>query len=209
LFQVSRWGAHALGLYILDASGHGVAAALRAAQLMSFLHEDHLAKLTESYDPGAILTAANRQFPLTADGEYFTLWIGRIDFATWGLSFATAGHCGALLQRDAGVQWLTTQTFPLGFESETTFSSQHLALYPGDRVFLLSDGIYEAPSPDGEMWGCPRLADQLIASRRQTVAESVSQTVEMARQWHGRETFPDDVALLGLELGIPPIFIQE
>ncbi len=36
LFQVSAWGSETLGLYILDASGHGVAAALRAVALMSF-----------------------------------------------------------------------------------------------------------------------------------------------------------------------------
>ena len=48
LFQVSAWGSETLGLYILDASGHGVAAALRAVALMSFLREDNLAKAVGS-----------------------------------------------------------------------------------------------------------------------------------------------------------------
>ncbi|MGC3973847.1 MAG: response regulator [Nitrospira sp.] len=98
LFQVCSWGTDALGLYILDASGHGVAAALRAVGLMSFLREDNLAKVVGSFDPGAIVTEANRVFPLTQDGEYFTLWVGRLDISSRMLSYATAGHSGAFLQ---------------------------------------------------------------------------------------------------------------
>ena len=56
LFKVSQWGTDSLGLYILDASGHGVAAALRAIALMSFLREDNLAKVVGSYNPVAIVS---------------------------------------------------------------------------------------------------------------------------------------------------------
>ena len=91
LFQVSRWGTDTLGLYILDASGHGVAAALRAIALMSFLREDNLAKAVGSYDPGDIINEANRRFPLTQEGEYFTLWVGRLHLPSRTLTYAAAG----------------------------------------------------------------------------------------------------------------------
>ena len=88
LFQVCQWGADTLGFYILDASGHGVAAALRAIALTSFLREDNLAKAVGSYDPGAIINEANRRFPLTQDGEYFTLWVGRLHLGSRALFYA-------------------------------------------------------------------------------------------------------------------------
>lgn len=208
LFQVCRWGSQALGLFILDASGHGVAAALRAAGLMSFLHEDNLAKLSDVFDPGVIVTEANRLFPLTAEGEYFTLWVGRIDLSTWGLAYATAGHAGALLQRGGDARWLASESFPLGFDAGTVFKTHDLALYAQDRLFLFSDGIYEAPSPSGEMWGRLRLKDQLIASRGCSLTDSVGRTIDLAARWLGSDQFPDDVALLGVEMGILSSVLQ-
>lgn len=201
LFQVCQWGSNALGLYILDASGHGVAAALRAVGLMSFLREDNLAKLIASYDPGAIVTEANRRFPLSPDGDYFTLWVGYIDLSTWTMSYAAAGHGGALVQRAPGTtQWLTSESFPLGFDAEATFVSQLVDLHPCDRVYLFSDGIYEAPAPNGELWGRTRLQEMLQSSRTMDLAACIDHTIGVARQWHESDHFPDDVALLGLEI---------
>ncbi|MBK9112840.1 MAG: response regulator [Nitrospira sp.] len=137
LFQVSAWGSETLGLYILDASGHGVAAALRAVALMSFLREDNLAKAVGSFDPGAIITEANRRFPLTQDGEYFTLWVGRLHLPSRTLSYAAAGHSGAFLHSLQGdSQWLSSASLPLGFDPAISFDSATAQLLPRDRLYL-------------------------------------------------------------------------
>ena len=201
LFQVSRWGTHALGLSIFDASGHGVAAAFRAVALSSFLREDNLAKVCPSFDPGLIVTEANRFFPLSDDGDYFTLWVGRLDLADWSLSFATAGHSGALVQREGTCRWLVRETFPVGFDGDARFRSEHVSLQPLDRLFLFSDGLYEAPSANGELWGRMRLEAGVVTHRRRSLAECVSGTIAAARDWQEADRFPDDVALLGLEIG--------
>jgi sigma-B regulation protein RsbU (phosphoserine phosphatase) len=201
LFQVSRWGTQALGLCIFDASGHGVAAALRAIALSSFLREENLVKFAPSFDPGQIVTEANRLFPLSEEGDYFTLWVGRLDLASWSLSFATAGHTGALVQRETACRWLIRQTFPLGFMPGIEFAREELVLRPLDRLLLFSDGLYEAPSVNGELWGRSRLEESLIAHRRHGLAACVTRTIEAARHWQGSDRFPDDVALLGLEIG--------
>ena len=201
LFQVSAWGSETLGLYILDASGHGVAAALRAVALMSFLREDNLAKAVGSFDPGAIITEANRRFPLTQDGEYFTLWVGRLHLPSRTLSYAAAGHCGAFLHSLEGAsQWLTSASLPLGFDPTIAFDSATAHLQARDRLYLLSDGIYEAPSPTGELWGRDRLQATLERHRTHTLAHSIGDTMTTARQWLGGDIFPDDVALLGVEV---------
>lgn len=208
LFQVSRWGTRSLGVSIFDASGHGVAAALRAIALSSFLREDNLVKFCPSFDPGLIVTEANRLFPLSEEGDYFTLWVGRLDLATRSLSFATAGHSGALVQRGASCRWLVRETFPLGFTPDARFTSEELSLRPLDRLLLFSDGLYEAPSANGELWGKSRLESHVIAHRRCSLADCVARTIEEARTWQGSVHFPDDVALLGLEIGGTPVLTQ-
>lgn len=201
LFQVGQWGPDTLGLYILDASGHGVAAALRAIALMSFLREENLARAVGSYDPGAIINEANRRFPLTQDGEYFTLWVGSLHLPTRTLVYAAAGHGGAFVQSNHGAsQWLPNAGLPLGFDEEATFDTARIRLHRHDRLYLLSDGIYEAPSATGELWGRARLQNTLEAKRSRTLENSINETITTARQWLGSDTFPDDVALLGLEV---------
>ncbi|MBK9112839.1 MAG: SpoIIE family protein phosphatase [Nitrospira sp.] len=64
----------------------------------------------------------------------------------------------------------------------------------------LSDGIYEAPSPAGELWGRDRLQATLERHRTHTLAHSIGDTMTTARQWLGGDIFPDDVALLGVEV---------
>lgn len=201
LFQVSHWGTDSLGLYILDASGHGVAAALRAIALMSFLREDNLAKAVGSYDPGAIINEANRRFPLTQDGDYFTLWVGRLHLPSRTLSYATAGHGGAFVHSTAGIsQWLSSASLPLGFDTETIFETACTSLQVHDRLYLMSDGIYEAPSSTGELWGRTRLQNTLEAHGHLALEQCIGETMATARQWLAGETFPDDVALVGLEV---------
>ena len=201
LFQVSQWGTDTLGLYILDASGHGVAAALRAIALMSFLREDNLAQAVGSYDPGEIINEANRRFPLTQEGEYFTLWIGRLHLPSRTLTYAAAGHIGAFVHSiDGTSEWLSAASLPLGFDVETTFETGCRQLRTRDRLYLLSDGIYEAPSPTGELWGRTRLQHTLEANRLLCLEQCIDETMTTARQWLGGSVFPDDVALVGLEV---------
>jgi sigma-B regulation protein RsbU (phosphoserine phosphatase) len=201
LFGVMAIDADHLGLYILDASGHGVAAALRSASLMTFLRMENMLELLGAYDPEKVLFEANRRFPLSADGEYFTLWVGHLSLPTRSLSYASAGHPGALLSSaQSSPQWLTRSSYPLGFDPSARFVSDRVTLKPADRLFLLSDGIYEVPSPSGEIWGRERFQDVIAAGKQTSLSATIASCFSAARSWQQAEHFPDDAALVGLEL---------
>lgn len=201
LFGVMAIDADHLGLYMLDASGHGVAAALRSASLMTFLRGENMVQLVGSYDPEKVLFEANRRFPLSADGEYFTLWVGQLHLPTRTLSYASAGHHGALLSSaEQPSQWVTHASFPLGFDPSARFTSDGVVLKPGDRLFLLSDGIYEVPSPSGELWGRGRFREVIDAGRQRSLSAAVASCFSEARSWQQGQHFPDDAAVVGLEL---------
>lgn len=201
LFGVMALDADHLGIYILDASGHGMAAALRSASLMTFLRAEHIVELLGSYDPEKVLNEANRRFPLSADGEYFTLWVGQLHLPTGRLSYASAGHSGALVSMSQGApQWLARSSFPLGFDPSAQFACEHVELEPGHRLFLLSDGIYEAPSPSGELWGRERFQDVIERGKRASLSATITACFSGARAWQQAQHFPDDAAIVGLEL---------
>ncbi|WHZ30365.1 MAG: Two-component transcriptional response regulator, LuxR family [Nitrospira sp.] len=201
LFNIVPWNEDVLSLYLLDASGHGVSSALRSASFSTFLRRENLLHHVGSSDPGAILTEANRQFPLTEDGNYFTIIFAKLDVRARTLSYATAGHNGALLHRRSGeVRWLAKPNFPLGFDPSTTYLTEEFPVGPGDRLYVLSDGLYEVPTSNGELWGQDRLEQAVRAFGRRSLSEVVSGTIEEAVRWQGHDHFPDDVALMGVEL---------
>ena len=201
LFNVMAIDADHLGFYILDASGHGVAAALRSASLMTFLQKENMLQLLGSYDPEKVLFEANRRFPLSADGEYFTLWVGQLHLPTRSLSYVSAGHSGALLSSaQSPSRWLTRSSFPLGFDPSARFASDRVSLKPGDRLFLLSDGIYEVPSPSGEVWGRERFQEVIAAGKQTSLSATIASCFSAARGWQQAQHFPDDAAVMGLEL---------
>jgi phosphoserine phosphatase RsbU/P len=201
LFGVMAIDADHLGFYILDASGHGVAAALRSASLMTFLRVENMLQLLGSYDPEKVMFEANRRFPLSAEGEYFTLWVGQLHLPTRSLSYVSAGHPGALLSSaQSPSRWLTRPSSPLGFDQTARFASDRISLKPADRLFLLSDGIYEVPSPDGELWGRKHFQDVIDAGRQMSLSRTIASCFSEARRWQQAHQFPDDAAVVGLEL---------
>ncbi|OQW33613.1 MAG: hypothetical protein A4E19_04310 [Nitrospira sp. SG-bin1] len=201
LFNVVQWSEDLLGLYLLDASGHGVSPALRSASFSTFLRRESLLRHIGSSDPGAILTEANKHFPLTENGHYFTIVFATLDVRCHTLTYATAGHNGALLHRRSGdVCWLAKPNLPLGFDPSTIYPTEELSVEPGDRLYLLSDGLYEVPDSNGELWGQDRLEETVRTFGQRPVTEVVSATIAEAVRWQGHEHFPDDVALMAIEL---------
>ncbi len=201
LFNVVPWGESVIGLYLLDASGHGVSPALRSASFSTFLRGDSLLRQVGSNDPGAILTEANTRFPITEDGNYFTIVFARLDLTTQTLSYASAGHGGALLQRRSGdVEWLNQPALPLGFDPHTSYQSMTTRMASGDRLFLFSDGVYEVPGPSRELWGQHRLEEAVRRRKDVPLDELLPQIMVEATRWLGHDLFPDDAAMMGLEV---------
>jgi sigma-B regulation protein RsbU (phosphoserine phosphatase) len=169
--------------------------------LSTFLRPDSLLRQVGSHDPGAILTEANSRFPLTENGDYFTITFATLDLTANLISYACAGHGGTLLQRRRGtMEWLEDPSLPLGFDPGTTYVSKQISIAPGDRLFLLSDGVYEVPGPTLELWGKRRLEEAIRLRRDVPLIELLADVMAEASQWLGHEHFPDDAAIMGLEL---------
>jgi len=89
---------------------------------------------------------------------------------------------------------------PLAIDSDTRYEQLTISMAPGDRLFVYTDGIIEAPSPEGESFGLARLKDVLDANTGAPLAELKSAVLKTLHQYTQQELTHDDVTLIVLEI---------
>ena len=150
-------GGH-LGVVVGDVSGHGIGAALQMASTLAFLRS--LAQTCATI--GEIMTRLNGFVYEGTEEDFVTLVLTRIDLKARTLTYANAGHPpGYVLDAAGDVRAeLSSSTIPLGIEGHLDFPvGAPIALGPGDLVVLVTDGILEAESPEGILFGEDRLLE--------------------------------------------------
>ena len=186
---------HRLAVYVLDATGHGVAAALLAVSVNSTIR-DLVHRRSEGGDPGAILGALNQNFRFDEQGARFvTMWYGIIDVRTWTLTYATAGHNPPLLLRGSEARALDGSGLPLGLADQTEYETHRVELHGGDQLLAFSDGIIELPLGDGAEFGVAGLARQFGAMAHSSSFEP-THLISAIAGLPGVGPFADDVSLL-------------
>ncbi|HUS93465.1 MAG TPA: PAS domain S-box protein, partial [Phycisphaerae bacterium] len=155
----------ALGLVVADVSGHGIASALLAASTQAYLrslahHHPDIVEILRLVDD-----MLSRD---TAPEHFVTLFFGRLDPAARTFQYANAGHpTGYVLDAGGAIKReLPSTAMPLGLHCRTGFDrAEPVGLDGGDMVVLLTDGVLEALSPDGERFG-PRRALDVVRDTR-------------------------------------------
>ncbi len=175
-FFVSSAPDGSLTAIVGDVSGKGLTAAMRVAMILGALRRE------TSYDPGEILSGLNNA--LIAQGQlgFTTACCVRLSLSG-EFTLANAGHISPYL---AGRELETSPALPLGLVPEQTYGLRKGCLEPGERLVLLSDGVPEARSSEGELYGFERLARLTLMPARE-IAE--------AAQRFGQE---DDITVMTL-----------
>ncbi|MFZ4731126.1 MAG: PP2C family protein-serine/threonine phosphatase [Pirellulales bacterium] len=198
--------AHRTAVYLLDVCGHGVGAALLSVSVLTTLRTEALPH-TDFRDPGRVLAALNRAFPMERQNDmFFTVWYGILDAAAGRLTWAGGGHPPALLIPPAAdgapLAWtLLESDGPLiGAVDGLDFESREVAVPPGSRIYLYSDGAFEVSRPDGSMWGFNAFL-RLMTSPATPAEHRLDTLLQEIAEVSGRGDFSDDFSML--ELSFP------
>ena len=191
-----------LAVYLLDVCGHGVGAALLSVSALNAIRSEALPQ-TDFHDPGAVLAALNKAFPMERQNDmFFTIWYGVFDTVARSLRWAGGGHPPAVLLSPGGdPPVLLDSDGPLiGAVDGLEFDSRSVSVPAGARLFVYSDGAFEISRPDGSMWAFDDFL-KTLGTPPPVAVSPMDALVTLARQISGREDFSDDVSMLELVLG--------
>ncbi len=181
----------AIGLVVADVAGKGMGASLIMATVkaaLPFLAADR------SVDEA--LREANRRLkPRLHAREFVALTYARYDPGTGAFELANAGLPDPYVLDGNGEPRAISASgprFPLGVRSEVAYEKVGGVLAPGERLLLLSDGLPEAPTANGEPLGYERF-ERLLAGAR-----TVDKLLESVREATG-PVLADDWTVLVLE----------
>ena len=116
------------------------------------------------------------------------------------LTFANAGHNPPFWLHEKGrqVEKLKRTGVALGAVEHAPMSERTIQLEPGDHLLLYTDGLTEAFSADGELFGDTRL-EQALLSRQSGSADDLLEMVEEAlNHFLQAEPLSDDLTMLAL-----------
>jgi sigma-B regulation protein RsbU (phosphoserine phosphatase) len=147
-------------LMVADVTGHGAAAAVEVAMFDALLRA--FAPDREA-GPADALTFVNDHFFTRLGRPHFVTAFGVLFDPTRGaIRYCNAGHPPPLLvrtRRGGAIEWLDDgDDIPVGVVPDHRYQGASRAFDREDLLVLYTDGVIEAASPDGELFGADRLA---------------------------------------------------
>ena len=133
---------------VADVSGKGVSAAIVAATLQGIIHSQFLAGqgLTE-------IAVGVNHFLCTRDvGKYATMILLKL-FPDGRVEYVNCGHVPPLAVHGPLLRRLEEGNLIVGLIANASYTPTRFILQPGERLFLLTDGITEAEDSAGNQFG--------------------------------------------------------
>lgn len=193
-----------MGLIIGDVTDKGVPAALVMATTRTLLR----AAAERVIYPSLVLERVNELlYPDIPQRMFVTCLYALLDPDSGRMRYANAGHDLPYRRRGHTIDELRATGMPLGLMPGMKYEEKEVVLAPGDSVLFHSDGLVEAHSRSGEMFGFPRL-QQKMAQKPEDSSLSVIDylLLELAQFTGAGWEQEDDVTLVTLKRsGIGPL----
>lgn len=209
-YNVFRLDEDHVGIYQLDISGHGVAAALFSVSLSQMLNANisnkNLLKTALKQPPyykinlpDKVLGLLNEEHFFDRYEIYFTMIYMIINIKTGEVQFSRAGHNPPIILRTNGeAEQPQEGGLPIGWDFERDDPIIKTHLNSGDRIFLFSDGICEARDRDKEQFGDERLSKVIKDNLTETLDETMNDIIRQLSQFTGNLKFDDDISIIGV-----------
>ncbi len=197
-YDLWQLGDGRLGIFLADASGHGLGPALVVSQIRTLVRTlcDGSSKLSS---PHEVMLRVNRRLSDDLNPEQFvTAFLGFLD-SEGTIEWQSAGH-GPILFRpacDAAIQALPAAIPPLNaLDDLPDEPPPPLLLSEGGMLAVMSDGIFESFDAGNQLFGVTRVLESLQDTCHDSAATAVEKLVAVVSKWQKDEAPRDDQTII-------------
>lgn len=186
-----------VGFLVADVSGHGVPAALIAAMIKVAMQSvAHCAPY-----PREVLRGLNRILSGQLRDQFVTAAYLWRDTQNRKALYSAAGHPPLLLWREGKLERIECNGLVLGVLPDPDYPVCAMAIHPGDRFLLYTDGLIEPENASGDSFGDWRLEHVIRNNRSSSPSELLHQLLSEIRNWQPAfATQQDDITLIVIDV---------
>lgn len=200
-YDIIELSEHKFGILIADVTGHGIPAALLTF-MSSITFKNSSRGILSTRD---VLRQTNDiLFGHMPTGTFVSMFYLIYDTQKRELTYSQAGHPPGFLLRSPKneVKKLTTDgaligIFPTDFSN---FGENKIQLEPGDKIFIYTDAIIEAPNKKGEMLDLNHLQVMLQEYIDLPIDQLLEKIYQHGLEFCGEASYDDDATLVGFEV---------
>lgn len=186
------------GIVIGDVASKGISAGL----IMSAFRASLLAEIRNNFAITTILQKVNRLlWETTATNRFVTAFYGVFDEKARVLTYSNAGHNFPVLRRaDGSFRELKTGGLLLGAFEQVQYVEERMHLVPGDLLILYTDGLSEAPGPDGQEFGTAGVTKAMEECHNSSASEIAELLVRQVTAYSESGVPEDDATLVVIKV---------
>ncbi|WP_061221212.1 trifunctional serine/threonine-protein kinase/ATP-binding protein/SpoIIE family protein phosphatase [Leptospira borgpetersenii] len=185
-------------IFLADATGHGVQAAL----VTMLIKSEYESLKYLDLPPGKIISELNQEIiaKYKTLKSFFSCLVADIDVEQGILSYSAAGHPDQFYLSGNTIIRLPRSGPIIGILENTKYNSQFLEISKGNKLFFFSDGMTEEFNPFHEEFGDRRLSESILKQASKPVSEIVQFVFEDLQSFLSGQKIQDDITFLSVEI---------
>jgi phosphoserine phosphatase RsbU/P len=194
LYDFLAFSPDKLGVFIGDASGHGLASSLIGTISKMSLYNNS----KQEMPPHHIIAAINHDLYMNIQtNHYLTCFLGFFDRMKQTFTYSRAGHpIPVVLRKDGTILMLNSAGTFAGVIEDVTFEEVTFNYKKGDRIFLFTDGIYEVQKLEENYFGYDKFI-KILSGMHETPFNDIIPKIE---EQFSVYTYNDDYTLIVIEI---------
>ncbi|WP_078125790.1 trifunctional serine/threonine-protein kinase/ATP-binding protein/SpoIIE family protein phosphatase [Leptospira alexanderi] len=185
-------------IFLADATGHGVQAAL----VTMLIKSEYESLKYLDLPPGEIISELNQEIiaKYKTLKSFFSCLVADVDVEQGILSYSAAGHPDQFYLSGNTITKLSRSGPIIGILENIKYNSQFLEISQGNKLFFFSDGMTEEFNPFQEEFGDRRLSESILKQTSRPVSEIVQSVFADLQSFLSGQKIQDDITFLSVEI---------